>query len=451
MPSNNRIDPIRKIMEQVVSAAQAVPYEKDLLTILEDAENASVRKYYLPDEDDRLRSVFATYLRSRFILIEAIDAITPILNSKQIWKNELRTFAVGYTAGCMLVRSTKFIIDSSRKNPTIWKKLDEEEQRYNIERKTLTNLYKNLSSPKRMLQFHQATKFYDASKEEIMELASESDLDQELISLLKSEVPFIESRKRNLFKLRARYRVYDIARRNSSGFKKAMFHIFRLTGNAVADIKRPLKKPKNQTFEKRVTPNILNEIQNSLEPGDIIVTRHDDALSNLFLPGYWPHAAFYMGSPSQLEERNIPSPSVKEHNIIESKKDGVKFRPLSETLYVDHFVILRPTISPSAITSAIQTAISHAGKRYDFLFDFTQANRLACTELIYRAYHGLDDISFSLIERSGRMCIAAEDLLDQSMKSKKFKVHAIFNAGSENILYGQKAQNALKDSYASQW
>jgi len=452
MQPNRATDIIRNNMEQVISAAQAIPLAKDLRLVLKDAKKASVRKYYLPNEDDRLRSIFTTYLRARSMLIEVIDSIMPILKNKQTRKNELRTFAIGFTAGCMLVRSTKFIIGTSKENPVIWEKLDESELRYNLERKTLTNLYKSLSSPKKMLQFHKATKFFDASKDEIMELADDSDLDKELLILLEDEIPFIESRKRDYFKLRARYRAYDIVRRNSSGFKKAMFHIFRLTGSAVAEMKQPLKKSKGSTSNsKRVTPNILEEIQRILKPGDIIVTRHDDALSNLFLPGYWPHAAFYMGTPDQLKTLGITPLSVMDHSVIESKKDGVKFRPINETLSVDCFVVLRPNISLEAITSAIHNAISHAGKRYDFLFDFTKANRLACTELIYRAYHGLDEISFSLIERSGRMCLAAEDLLNQSIGSEKFTALAIFNTHSESILYDDEARDALKSSYASQW
>lgn len=452
MQSNSTAESIKATMEQVVAAAQAIPIEQDLQAVIEDAERASVRKYYSPDEDDRLRSVFATYLRARLMLIEAMDSIMPILENKQNWKNELRTFAVGFTASCMLVRSTKFIIESSRKNPIIWNKLDESELRYNIERKTLTKLYESLSSPKKMYQFYQATKFYEASKDEIMNLAHNSELDRELVQLLENEIPFIESRKSHYFKLRARYRMYNIVRRNSSGFKKTMFHIFRLTGSVVAEMKHPRKIPtKRNSIQKRVNSEIMAEIHATLRPGDTIVTRHDDALSNLFLPGYWPHAAFYMGAPEQLQQLDIDHPTELKFDIIEAKKDGVKFRTHSETLNVDHFVILRPKVTAEARANAIKAAISHAGKRYDFLFDFTKANRLACTELIYRAYHGQEDINFSLIERSGRMCIAAEDLLNQAISSNNFEVHAIYNTGSESILYGPEAREALKSSYKSQW
>lgn len=439
-------------MEQVVSAAQAIPAERDLTVIIEDSVRASTRSYYLPDEDERLRSVFASYLRTRSILVDAIESIMPVLQNKLNWRNELRTFTVGFTAGCLLIRATKFIIDLARQNPVIWDKLDESELRYGIERKTISRLYESLSSPKKMRQFHHASRFFEITKNEIIALAELSDLDREMIQLLEQETPFIESRRRDYLRLRLRYRIYDIVRRNSSGYKKAMFHLFRLTGSAVAELKQPMKR--SNTFTKgtkRVTPELLAEIRDQLLPGDIIITRHDDALSNLFLPGYWPHAAFYMGNPVQLKDLNMPSAPSPGHEIIESKKDGVKFRPLSETLQVDSFVVIRPKLSPKLRSQAIQTAISHAGKRYDFLFDFTKANRLACTELIYRAYHGIDNLKFSLNERSGRLCISAEDLIDQLIRSGKFDVHALFTEKTGSIIYEKDAQAELKVSYSSQW
>jgi len=447
--AGNKID---RTMEQVVSAAQAIPLERDLTVLIEDADKATLRSYYLPDEDERLRTVFSSYLRTRLILVEAIDSIAPILKNKLNWRNELRTFAVGFTAGCLLVRVTNYIIELARRNPVIWNKLDESELRYGIESKTISRLYESLSSPKKMRQFHQATRFFEAAKPEIIALAGLSDLNQELIQLLETEVPFIESRKRDYVRLRFRYRVYDILRRNSSGFERAMFQLFRLTGSAVAELKQPMKKSNSsKNGVKRVTPELLDEIRNELMPGDVIITRHDDALSNLFLPGYWPHAAFYMGNSAQLDQLCILNSSSPEHEIIESKKDGVKFRPLSETLHVDSFVVIRSNMSENFLIEAIHTAMSHVGKRYDFLFDFKKANRLACTELVYRAYHGVNGMQFLLNERSGRMCISAEDLIDQMISSQKFDVLALFTEQTGKIIFGAEARAALKLSYTSKW
>lgn len=443
---------IEQTMELVISASQSIPLVDDLETIIRDSERASRRSYYFPDEDERLRSVFASYLRSRTILVDAIESLMPTLTNKLNWKNELRSFAVGYTAGCLLVRATKYVIGMARQHPVIWKKLDESEPRYGIERKTISKLYESLSSPKKMHQFYQATRFFESKKNQIFELSDLSSLDHEVVQLLKEELPFIESRKRDFFQRRFRYRIYEIFRRNSSGYKKAMFQLFRLTGKAVAEMKQPsmmTKSPKSKS--KRVTQNLLEEISPLLLPGDIIITRHDDALSNLFLPGFWPHAAFYIGSPTQRASLNLAKLPATEHEIIESKKDGVKFRHLSETLSVDNFVIIRSNLSQKNLAKIIESAISHEGKRYDFLFDFTSADRLACTELIYRIYHGVDDLEFILNVRSGRKCISAEDLIDQLIRSGRFSVHSLFTEETGKIIYNSEAQAALKVSYSSNW
>ena len=49
---------------------------------------------------------------------------------------------------------------------------------------------------------------------------------------------------------------------------------------------------------------------------DVIITGHDDALSNLFPLVYWLLAAFYMGNPAQLDQLNIIKSPSPEHEII---------------------------------------------------------------------------------------------------------------------------------------
>ena len=49
------------------------------------------------------------------------------------------------------------------------------------------------------------------------------------------------------------------------------------------------------------------------------------------------------------------------------------------------------------------------------------------------------------------MCISAEDLINQMMRSGKFQVHAIFSEETKVIIYGDEAHQALKLSYKSQW
>jgi len=154
-------------------------------------------------------------------------------------------------------------------------------------------------------------------------------------------------------------------------------------------------------------------------------------MSNLFLPGFWPHAALCVGG-------DLP--------ILEAKKDGVKFRPLSETLTVDAFLILRPKIAQDLIDSALERARTHEGKLYDFVFDFSAADRLVCSEVIYRAYNGVDDISFELIQRSGRMCLPAEELLKQAMENGWFDLLLCYGVKDDELLSGEEAQAVVIDT-----
>ena len=78
-------------------------------------------------------------------------------------------------------------------------------------------------------------------------------------------------------------------------------------------------------------------------------------------------------------------------------------------------------------------AISHEGKLYDFMFDFRKADRLACTEVVYRGYHGIGPVSFELQQHAGRSCISAEDLIEQALGSGNFDKVADYGVAEDLI------------------
>ena len=206
---------------------------------------------------------------------------------------------------------------------------------------------------------------------------------------------------------------------------------------------------------KRVTPEMRKALGEFLQPGDIVVTRHAKALTNLFLPGFWPHAALYVGTPAQREASGIEVAPDKEArwvediSVLEALKDGVRLRPLDETLSVDTFVILRPNLQPGSIKRAVERAIQHEGKMYNFDFDFFNSDRIVCTEVIYRAYDGLEGLEFPLCERAGRKTFSAEDLLDYVLDTQTFTPVAIFGVDgcTDAVRFDEGVQDALVSSY----
>jgi hypothetical protein len=206
---------------------------------------------------------------------------------------------------------------------------------------------------------------------------------------------------------------------------------------------------------KQVSDEIRSSIAEFLQPGDVIITRHAKALTNLFKPGFWPHAAFYIGTPEQRDAANISVDPAEEILwvddicVLEAQKNGVRLRPLTDTLSVDVFVVLRPNLKPESVRQAIERALAHEGKMYNFDFDFFNSDRLVCTELVYRSYDGLEGLEFPLSERAGRKILSAEHLLDFALDTQAFKPVAIFGVeGCEHeVEYGEKTRAALVASY----
>lgn len=420
------------------AAYPALPRREDLAIEIADAQAAQNRGYYQPDEDERLRQVYVRYLRARAGLWTMINDMRRHLKGE-----DLRVFGIAFCAASMLMRSAAFLLDLAKDQPVVWKKLDEAEPRYGLERKSFTRIYGSLGSPQRMLRYRMARRFYELHREAIQESLKQGGL-AEVIPWLELEEPYFETQKRSVWARVMTYRIHSLTRRSNSGYRKVMFHLFRLSGCAIADMKQPFVKL-GQTG-KRANKGVQESVQCLLKPGDVFVTRHDDAMSNLFLPGFWPHAALYLGDHDEREALGLTPIDDINVRVLEAKKDGVKYRPLAETLQVDAFVVIRPKISREHLKEALSRAMTHQGKLYDFVFDFRQADRLVCTEVVYRAYHGIGPMHFELSKRSGHLALSAEDILRQGLEKGLFEVVLCFGVGDQVIRHGKSAESRLRAS-----
>eukprot|EP00903_Cladosiphon_okamuranus_P003717 g3715.t1 len=414
-------------VKTILAVAEVMPRRENLDRELGEADAAEARGYYLPDEDERLREVFARYLQVRASLREVVAAAEPWVDRGHELDTtvRLRIFVVGFTAACLLIRTGSFLMKVVDGRGVLRQKLDEAEPRYGIPRKSLYEVYRLQSSVPRMWKFHQAWRFYDEYRGRISELAGDG-LVGGILPILEEEKPYMEKSRRGYVMRRYRYRLYSWMRRNKSGFENAMFQLFEIGGRTISELRDPTRGLVAQP--KRVPGAPLKAVAGYLQPGDIIVTRHQDALTNLFLPGFWPHAALYVG------------PQEDGCSIVEAKKDGVRLRKLEETLAVDAFLVLRATGASAAdVREVTGRALSHVGKLYDFVFDFRQANRLACTEVVYRSWHGVAGMEFRLGETAGRFCLPAEELISQVLDNGKFRLTAFFGPGCREVSFGEQA------------
>jgi hypothetical protein len=189
-----------------------------------------------------------------------------------------------------------------------------------------------------------------------------------------------------------------------------------------------------------------------LEPGDIVVTRQNWFLSNIGLPGFWPHAELYVGASadlikafdgdpetdkwaasqpekaatfSQLLEKRYPAKwktyatgtDFQGHapiRVIESISEGVSFTAIEHAFGVDYLGAVRPRLSKLDKARAIEHAFKYQGRPYDFDFDFFSDSTLVCTELVYKSYQpGADfrGVTIDLVDVAGRRTLPANEIV----------------------------------------
>ena len=414
-----------------------------------EVEKIIARGKLRPAEDEALGFWFARFLSVRDTLWEVIEDVLEILDKpmehikgREDWKY----FLIGYAACCLLIRMDRLLLFRLASHTIIQRKLNEAFPEYRIPRKQYTRIFSAYVNRRHALLIYDAMRLVRRNAETLEKLREDPD-----VGFLARRIDELESwldpSKRNYLRRLLSYISHKWRRRGVVSLTKTLAKVLEGFGRTASEISIQSKK--------RVTAEIRTELARVLKPGDIIVTRHDLALTNLFLPGFWPHAALYVGTAGQREQFGIRIDWAKEQRwkddncVLEALKDGVRFRPLSETLAVDNFAILRPKLSDASIRQAIERAVQHEGKMYNFDFDFFDSERLVCTEVVYRAYDGLEDIQFPLRERASRKTLSAEDLLDFALESGQMTPIAIFGVkGCEDrFVQGDTVRDLLVNSY----
>ena len=195
-----------------------------------------------------------------------------------------------------------------------------------------------------------------------------------------------------------------------------------------------------------ISVELAHEAARRSEPGDILLERRNWYLSNVGLPGFWPHAALYLGSTDELAayfadpevEKAFGMPFVQhlekkhgkaftewaaldheEHTnrILEAMSEGVVFTSVEHSIATaDYVAAIRPMRTKVDKAQAIDRAFGYAGRPYDFDFDFYTDASLVCSELVYKAYEPRAEcigVAFPLEKVVGRMTLGPNTMVRQ--------------------------------------
>ncbi|HEX8409464.1 MAG TPA: YiiX/YebB-like N1pC/P60 family cysteine hydrolase [Thermoanaerobaculia bacterium] len=170
-----------------------------------------------------------------------------------------------------------------------------------------------------------------------------------------------------------------------------------------------------------------------VQPGDIIFERRDWALSNVGLPGFWPHVALYVGTPAERRamfgdafEQRLRALDPRRYDqqyaraeVIEAVAENVIASPFAQSADADYVAIIRPSVDSSAKAEAIARAFAMLGRPYDFEFDFVTDDRIVCSELVFKAYE--QQLDLPVMRYAGRSVTPPNDFVrwfDEQYDSK---------------------------------
>ncbi|MDD2274089.1 MAG: YiiX/YebB-like N1pC/P60 family cysteine hydrolase [Desulfuromonadaceae bacterium] len=145
---------------------------------------------------------------------------------------------------------------------------------------------------------------------------------------------------------------------------------------------------------------VLADVSGSLRAGDILLEKTPFRLTDKLIPGYWGHAAVWIGTEAELKELGIwDNPLVARYHdeiregrlVVEALRSGVEMNTIQHFLNIDSIGILRrQDQSREARATTVIQALRQVGKPYDFNFDVESKERVYCSKLVYLSYSGID-------------------------------------------------------------
>jgi hypothetical protein len=200
--------------------------------------------------------------------------------------------------------------------------------------------------------------------------------------------------------------------------------------------------------ESLISQEQIAAILPELQPGDILLERREWYVSNIGLPGFWTHAALFIGSsedrqkyfntdeiknwvkeqgrkdgdfeellkakyPEAYELSGKPQEGGHIPRVMEAIGEGVSFTTFEHSGAADSLGVLRPKLTKIEKANALLKAFHYSGRPYDFNFDFLTDAELVCSELIYKVYEPSNDktgLKLPLNKVIGRLLLAPNEI-----------------------------------------
>ena len=397
---------------------EALDRLEERLNVSPIPEAVTERGYFTPEEDDRVRQGVLVYRNCRLAAYEIILRYRAYA-SMESETCRLRCFLVAFGAALVLYAKSLRIIDFAEHVPMLRAKINEADSKYDMEEGFFDEVLAGYSRICNYRSIARGDAFWRKHRAQASALAVRAGGDWSwLVHLIQHQRHAVRNRLMHVLWERLHHDWRAFGRTLLSPFQKARHGVEGRRADRLAQADGMGEGSGGIPFE------LLARLRSRLRPGDVLLMRNDSRVTAAILPGFWIHAAIFLGDKSDLERlglkthpylekhwNRIPEPSGPLGIVIEALAPRVKLNPLDKCLCADHVVALRSSLSDTEIAAAIGEAFGHFDKPYDFEFDFNSSARIVCTGLVYRCYQSRGSVAFSLTKRLGRFTLTGDDII----------------------------------------
>jgi hypothetical protein len=310
--------------------------------------------------------------------------------------------------------------------------LDETDLGYGIRQDQLDALTAAMASRANLHRTRDLIRFYEANRAQV-EALSVDDTGVGYLALLIDQSPSLRSLQKGSGSHglddsleTTTQRVRDDLRQLSLAASGGLSQVF---GNSVGLV---------ETRKGKLTrdASATTTIAATLRPGDILIEKTPFRLTDKLIPGYFGHAAIWVGSEAELTALGLwDEPHVARHHdalragrsVLEALRNGVQLNTLGHFLNVDDLLVLRdPTLDGERLAAHLIRAFRQVGKRYDFNFDVTTGDRIACSELVYLVY---TDIPWTTDRQLGRFTLSPDRVVENALNRGGLEIVLLYVRG----------------------
>ncbi len=343
-----------------------------------------------------------------------------------------RGIALSLAAALVLYDNYLLAVSLFEGDPKLRRILNEKDPGYTVHSAELARVTMNYDSVTNRARVRSAIRYYEKEAKRLKgDAAADPDLDY-AVTLVEQSPSFSMVKKWSpLYVVSRKLGFFGAATSDTlSGLERDGVSLFSMVfGNAVGLVETRKGKLYNE-------PSAVSEVKGTLRAGDILLEKTPFRLTDKLIPGYWGHAAVWIGSEAELRDLGIGDhPLVVKYRqeiragrqVVEALRSGVEMNTIEHFMNVDSIGIVRkPAASREERARIVVQALRQVGKPYDFNFDVESKERVYCSKLVYLSYGGVD---WPTKKSVGRTTFTPDDVALRAVRGNDLQLVSFFHDG----------------------